>query len=43
MKITNELLAYEAPQVDVIAVEVEKGFATSGDGFGGTETPGTGA
>lgn len=35
MKITNELLAYEAPQVEVIEVEVEKGFASStGDGNG---------
>lgn len=43
MKITNELVAYEAPQVEVIAVEVEKGFAASGDGYGDTEIPGTGA
>ncbi len=27
---TNEILNYEAPQVEVIEVEVEKGFATSG-------------
>lgn len=26
--------AYEAPVVEVIEVEVEKGFATSGDGEG---------
>lgn len=25
----NEVLNYEAPQVEVIEVEVEKGFATS--------------
>ena len=26
---TNDFLNYEAPQVEVIEVEVEKGFATS--------------
>lgn len=25
---------YEAPQVEIIEVEVEKGFATSNEGFG---------
>ena len=34
--------AYETPQVEVIEVEVEKGFAGS-DGYGETGTPGTGA
>ena len=37
MKMENELLAYETPQVEVIEVEVEKGFAISpdeGDGEG---------
>ena len=29
MKINNEVLVYEAPQVETIEVEVEKGFATS--------------
>ena len=29
MKMVNELLAYETPQVEVIEVEVEKGFAVS--------------
>ena len=29
MKTVNELFAYETPQVDVIEVEVEKGFASS--------------
>ena len=29
MEITNELLSYEVPQVEVIEVEVEKGFAIS--------------
>lgn len=29
MKIENEVLVYEAPQVETIEVEVEKGFATS--------------
>ena len=27
---TNEILNYEAPQVEIIEVEVEKGFAASG-------------
>ena len=27
---TNEFLSYEAPQVEIVEVEVEKGFATSG-------------
>lgn len=36
MKMVNELLAYETPQVEVIEVEVEKGFANSpGSGDGG--------
>jgi hypothetical protein len=30
---TNEFLNYEAPQVEVIEVEVEKGFAISGQWF----------
>ena len=33
----KELITYEAPQIEVIAVEVEKGFAAS-PGDGG-ETP----
>ena len=28
------MAAYEAPQVEVIEVEVEKGFAMSPDGYG---------
>lgn len=39
---TNEILNYEAPQVEVIEVEVEKGFAVSGGtypGFPGGENP----
>ena len=28
----QELAAYEAPQVEVIEVEVEQGFAVSGEG-----------
>lgn len=43
MKMVNELLAYETPQVEIIEVEVEKGFAGSGDGYGGTDDPNTGA
>ena len=27
----NEFLNYEAPQVEIVEVEVEKGFAVSGD------------
>ena len=39
MKKVNELFAYETPQVEVIEVEVEKGFAAtnpegSGDDMG---------
>ena len=34
MKMDKELLAYETPQVEVIEVEVEKGFAGSPDGDG---------
>ena len=26
---TNEILTYEAPQVEIVEVEVEKGFAVS--------------
>ena len=26
---TNEIMNYEAPQVEIVEVEVEKGFATS--------------
>ncbi len=34
MERMNEIvLSYEAPQVEVIEVEVERGFATSGEGF----------
>ena len=39
---TNEILNYEAPQVEIIEVEVEKGFAASGGtypNFNPTETP----
>ena len=28
---TEEMMVYEAPQVEVVEVEVEKGFAASGD------------
>lgn len=28
---TNEFLNYEAPQVEIVEVEVEKGFAASGE------------
>lgn len=27
---TNEILNYEAPQVEIVEVEVEQGFAVSG-------------
>ena len=33
-EIMKELENYEAPVVEVIEVEVEKGFATSNEGFG---------
>lgn len=36
----KEIYVYEAPQVEVIEVEVEKGFATSnGDGLGENTYP----
>ena len=28
---TTEIMNYEAPQVEIVEVEVEKGFAISGD------------
>ena len=28
---TTEIMNYEAPQVEIVEVEVEKGFAVSGD------------
>lgn len=28
---TNDFLSYEAPQVEIVEVEVEQGFATSGE------------
>ena len=31
----NEVKNYEAPRVEVVEVEVEKGFATSAGGEGG--------
>ena len=34
-----EKLTYEAPQVEVIEVEVEKGFATSNPGGRGEDIP----
>ena len=38
--VKKEFLSYEAPQVEIIEVEVEKGFATSGGsnfGDGGSD------
>lgn len=32
---TNEFLSYEAPQVEIVEVEVEQGFATSGGEYPG--------
>ena len=29
---TNDFLSYEAPQVEIVEVEVEQGFAVSGYG-----------
>lgn len=40
---SEEVKNYQVPEVEIVEVEVEKGFEGSGDGFGGTETPGTGA
>ena len=31
---TAEIMNYEAPQVEIVEVEVEKGFAASGSGNG---------
>jgi len=39
---TNEFVKYVTPEVEIIEVEVEKGFAISGDGFGDTNNPNTG-
>ena len=36
----EKILTYEAPQVEVIEVEVEKGFASSGGGEEIVPTPG---
>ena len=33
MKQINEKMVYETPTVEVLEVEVEQGFAQSGDGF----------
>ena len=30
---TNDFLSYEAPQVEIVEVEVEQGFAGSLDGY----------
>ena len=35
----EEMYNYEAPVVEIIEVEVEKGFATSGGGEGGNPIP----
>lgn len=40
MRIELEKMNYEVPQVEVIEVEVEKGFAASGDGDGSGQTGG---
>lgn len=37
MRMGNEVLVYESPQVETIEVEVEKGFAATGDGDAGGE------
>ena len=34
----NDFLDYEVPQVEVVEVEVEKGFATSGGEYPGAPT-----
>ena len=35
---TKEFVKYDAPEVEIIEVEVEKGFATSGEGETGDIT-----
>ena len=40
MKTEFKEIVYESPQVEILEVEVEKGFATSGGG--NTENPTTG-
>lgn len=39
----NEVIGYEAPQVEIVEVEVEKGFAVSGDGNDDPMNPSAGA
>lgn len=39
----KEMMGYEAPQVEIVEVEVEKGFAVSGDGNDDTMDPVAGA
>ena len=39
MELAKEVIKYDAPQVEIIEVEVEKGFATSGN----LENPGEGS
>lgn len=36
----EKMWSYEAPQVEIIEVEVEKGFASSGEGENNIPTPG---
>ena len=38
MNTNKEMMVYEAPQVEVIEIEVEKGFASSLDGFSNGNT-----
>ena len=39
----NDFIKYEAPEVEILEVMVEKGFAASPDGEGETGDVGTGA
>ena len=39
----KEMMGYEAPQVEIVEVEVEKGFAVSGDGNYDPMNPSAGA
>lgn len=39
----NEMKGYEAPVVEIIEVEVEKGFAVSGQNVNDPMNPGAGA
>ena len=39
MKMVEEVLSYETPMVEILEVEVEKGFAASPEDDGNVESP----